>query len=127
AIFTTADALHLPFADSKFDLITTACGFRNLVNYEAGLREFARVLRPGGEVAILEFSEPGVGLTAGLFKFYFKQILPREGAAISGSKEAYSYLPGSVSKFPTRAELRAMMKKLRLADISIVRWNFGTV
>ena len=127
AIFTTADALHLPFADSKFDLITTAFGFRNLVNYEAGLREFARVLRPGGELAILEFSEPGVGLTAGLFKFYFKQILPRVGAAISGSKEAYSYLPGSVSKFPTSAELAAMMKKVGFTDITIARWNFGSV
>src|SRR3984957_15994944 len=66
-IFTTADALNLPFADSSFDLVTTAFGFRNLVNYEAGLREFAHVLKPGGELAILEFSEPGVGMTGGMF------------------------------------------------------------
>jgi demethylmenaquinone methyltransferase/2-methoxy-6-polyprenyl-1,4-benzoquinol methylase len=127
AIFTTADALHLPFADSSFDLITTAFGFRNLVNYEAGLREFARVLKPGGEVAILEFSEPGVGAMAAVFKIYFRQILPRVGAAISGSKEAYSYLPGSVAKFPTSAELAALMKKVGFTDVTIARWNFGSV
>ena len=127
AIFTTADALNLPFADSSFDLVTTAFGFRNLVNYEAGLREFARVLKPGGELAILEFSEPGVGMTAAMFRIYFKQILPRIGAAISGSKEAYSYLPGSVAKFPTSAELAALMKKVGFTDLTIARWNFGSV
>ena len=127
AIFTTADALNLPFANSSFDLVTTAFGFRNLVNYEAGLREFARVLKPGGELAILEFSEPGVGMTAAMFRIYFKQVLPRIGAAISGSKEAYSYLPGSVAKFPTSAELAALMKKVGFTDITIARWNFGSV
>lgn len=127
AIFTAADALHMPFADGSFDLLTTAFGFRNLVNYEAGLREFARVLKPGGEVAILEFSEPGVGVTAAAFRFYFRHILPRVGAAISGSKEAYSYLPGSVAKFPTRSELAAMMKKTGFTDIKVARWNFGSV
>jgi demethylmenaquinone methyltransferase/2-methoxy-6-polyprenyl-1,4-benzoquinol methylase len=127
AKFSAADALRLPFADSTFDLLTTAFGFRNLVNYEAGLREFARVLKPGGEVAILEFSEPGAGFTAGLFRFYFRQILPRLGAAISGSTEAYSYLPGSVAKFPTSAELATLMKKAGFRDITIARWNFGSV
>jgi demethylmenaquinone methyltransferase / 2-methoxy-6-polyprenyl-1,4-benzoquinol methylase len=127
ATFTTADALHLPFADANFDLVTTAFGFRNLVNYEAGLREFARVLKPGGELAILEFSEPGVGALAAMFRIYFKQILPRIGAAISGSKEAYSYLPGSVAKFPTSAELAALMKKVGFKEITIARWNFGSV
>jgi demethylmenaquinone methyltransferase / 2-methoxy-6-polyprenyl-1,4-benzoquinol methylase len=127
ATFTTADAMSLPFADSTFDLITTAFGFRNLVNYEGGLREFARVLKPGGELAILEFSEPGVGPTAALFRFYFKQILPRIGAAISGSKEAYRYLPGSVDRFPTSAELAAIMRKVGFTNLTIARWNFGSV
>src|SRR5271156_37112 len=127
AIFTTADALHLPFADSSFDLITTAFGFRNLVNYEAGLREFARVLKPGGQIGILEFSEPGVGLTAAVFRMYFRQILPRIGAAISGSKDAYSYLPGSVAQFPTSGELAALMKRVGFAEVKIARWNFGSV
>jgi demethylmenaquinone methyltransferase / 2-methoxy-6-polyprenyl-1,4-benzoquinol methylase len=127
ATFTTADAMNLPFADSTFDLITTAFGFRNLVNYEGGLREFARVLKPGGELAILEFSEPGVGPTAALFRFYFKQILPRIGAAISGSKEAYRYLPGSVDRFPTSAELAAIMRKVGFTNLTIARWNFGSV
>ena len=66
-VFATADALNLPFSDSSFDLVTTAFGFRNLANYERGLREFARVLKPGGELGILEFSEPGSGPFAGAY------------------------------------------------------------
>ncbi len=72
AVFAAADALRLPFADASFDLVTTAFGFRNLANYEDGLREFARVLKPGGELGILEFTEPGTGPLAGIFRFYFQ-------------------------------------------------------
>jgi demethylmenaquinone methyltransferase / 2-methoxy-6-polyprenyl-1,4-benzoquinol methylase len=127
AIFAAADALHLPFADASFDLVTTAFGFRNLANYEDGLREFARVLRRGGELGILEFTEPGAGPMAGIFRFYFRQILPRIGGAISGDKEAYAYLPGSVSKFPSPPELAALMRKCGFADVGIASWNFGSV
>lgn len=127
ALFAAADALNLPFADASFDLITTAFGFRNLANYEEGLREFARVLRPGGELGILEFSEPESGPMAGLFRFYFKNILPRVGGAISGDKEAYAYLPGSVSKFPSPPELSALMQRTGFADVRIASWNFGSV
>lgn len=124
--FAAADALHLPFADESFDLVTTAFGFRNLANYEEGLREFARVLRPGGELGILEFSEPS-GPMAGLFRFYFQRILPHVGGAISGSAEAYSYLPGSVSKFPSPPELAALMERTGFAEVRIASWNFGSV
>lgn len=127
AVFATADALQLPFRDASFDLVTTAFGFRNLVNYENGLREIARVLKPGGQVGILEFSEPGAGPMAGLFRFYFRQILPRIGAAISGSSEAYSYLPGSVAKFPTPPELTALMHKVGFADVGVKSWNMRSV
>ncbi len=127
ALFAAADALHLPFADASFDLVTTAFGFRNLANYEDGLREFARVLRRNGELGILEFTEPGAGPMAGLFRFYFRQILPRIGGAISGDKEAYAYLPGSVSKFPSPPELAALMLRTGFSDVRIVSWNFGTV
>jgi demethylmenaquinone methyltransferase/2-methoxy-6-polyprenyl-1,4-benzoquinol methylase len=126
-LFAAADALNLPFADSSFDLITTAFGFRNLANYEEGLREFARVLRRGGELGILEFTEPETGPMAGLFRFYFKNILPRIGGAISGDQEAYAYLPGSVSKFPAPPELAALMGKTGFADVQITPWNFGSV
>src|ERR1700734_3445267 len=126
-VFATADALHLPFADASFDLITSAFGFRNLVNYENGLREIARVLKPGGQVGILEFSEPGAGPMAGLFRFYFRQILPRIGAAISGSSEAYSYLPGSVAKFPSPRELSALMHKIGFTHVDVQSWNVRSV
>ena len=106
ALFAAADALQLPFADSSFDLITPAFGFRNLANYEDGLREFARVLRRGGELGILEFTEPGAGPLGSIFRFYFRQILPRVGGAISGDKEAYAYLPGSVSKVSISSRTR---------------------
>jgi demethylmenaquinone methyltransferase / 2-methoxy-6-polyprenyl-1,4-benzoquinol methylase len=127
ALFAAADALHLPFSDASIDLITTAFGFRNLANYEDGLREFARVLRRGGELGILEFTEPGSGAMAGIFRFYFRQILPRIGGVISGDKEAYAYLPGSVSKFPSPPELAALMERTGFADVRIASWNFGSV
>ena len=126
-IFTAADALNLPFADQSFDLITTAFGFRNLANYELGLLEFARVLHKGGELGILEFTEPETGPMAGLFRFYFKNVLPHIGGAISGDKEAYAYLPGSVSKFPWPPELAALMEKHGFTDVRITPWNFGSV
>ena len=124
--FAAADALHLPFNDASFDLVTTAFGFRNLANYEDGLREFARVLKPGGELGILEFTEPS-GPMAGLFRFYFRHILPRIGGAISGNSEAYKYLPGSVSKFPSPPALAALIERTGFANVRIASWNFGSV
>ena len=127
ATFAAADALNLPFEDASFDLLTTAFGFRNLANYEQGLREIARVLKRGGEVGILEFTEPGSGPLAGIFRFYFRRILPRIGRAISGNSEAYAYLPGSVAKFPASRELAALMEKTGFADVRFPSWNFGSV
>ena len=125
--FAAADALNLPFPDAAFDLVTTAFGFRNLANYESGLREIARVLQPGGKVAILEFSEPTSGPLAAIFRFYFRHVLPRIGGAISGNSEAYAYLPGSVAKFPGPRELAALIEKTGFADVRIASWNFGSV
>ena len=126
AVFAAADALQLPFADASFDLVTTAFGFRNLANYEQGLREIARVLKPGGEVGILEFTEPESGPMAGAFRFYFKKILPRIGRTISHS-EAYDYLPRSVAAFPSPAELASLMEKCGFGDVLVTKWNFGSV
>lgn len=125
--FAVADALRLPFADSSADLVTTAFGFRNLANYESGLREIARVLRPGGEVGILEFTEPGAGPLAAVFRFYFRRILPLVGGAISGNRDAYRYLPGSVAKFPSSPELAALMERCGFCDVRASTWNFGSV
>src|SRR5208337_2773618 len=91
--FLEADALGLPFGDGSFDLVTTAFGFRNLANYESGLREIHRVLKPGGTIAILEFTEPPTGTFGDLYRWYFNKVLPHIGGFISGKQEAYTYLP----------------------------------
>jgi len=126
-VFVAADALRLPFPDAAFDLVTTAFGFRNLANYEEGLRECARVLKQGGEVGILEFTEPSSGPMARLFRFYFNNVLPRIGAVVSGNREAYAYLPKSVSSFPRPAELSVLVEKCGFFDVRFTSWNFGSV
>ncbi len=125
--FLAADALTLPFADASFDLVTTAFGFRNLVNYERGLREMARVLRSGGELGILEFCTPSNGALAALYNFYFNRILPKVGGAISGSGEAYSYLPQSVQKFPQPKILAEWLKTAGFENVQYERWTCGIV
>jgi demethylmenaquinone methyltransferase/2-methoxy-6-polyprenyl-1,4-benzoquinol methylase len=125
--FLEADALFLPFADQYFDLVTTAFGFRNLANYSAGLAEFYRVLRPGGSLAILEFTEPESALLGTVYRFYFHHILPKLGGMISGSRQAYTYLPASVARFPKPAELAARMESEGFADTNFERWMGGIV
>ncbi len=122
-----ADALRMPFADGSFDLVTTAFGFRNLANYEDGLREIYRVLRPGGTVAILEFTEPPPGLVGDLYRWYFRNVLPRIGAFLSGDRKAYTYLPASVSRFFRPAELASLMAKVGYQESEFKVWTFGTV
>lgn len=119
-----ADALRLPFPDESFDLVTSAFGFRNLADYDAGLREVRRVLKPGGECGILEFSEPG-GTPGKLYNVYFKSVLPRIGRLISGSPGAYSYLPASVQRFPDPDEMIERMKVAGFSEPSWSRYTFG--
>ncbi|MEP6946021.1 MAG: bifunctional demethylmenaquinone methyltransferase/2-methoxy-6-polyprenyl-1,4-benzoquinol methylase UbiE [Acidobacteriota bacterium] len=107
--YVEGDALELPFDDGRFDAVTIAFGLRNLANVAAGLMELRRILKPGGRIAILEFSSPVVPGFGKLFNFYFAHILPRIGGAVSGSRGAYEYLPDSVSKFPNQKELAKMM------------------
>jgi demethylmenaquinone methyltransferase/2-methoxy-6-polyprenyl-1,4-benzoquinol methylase len=127
AIFLAADALSLPFPDNSFDLVTAAFGFRNLANYERGLRELFRILRPNGELGILEFSEPRGRVIAPLYRFYFEKILPRIGGAISGNSTAYSYLPASVAKFPSPEELANWMARVGFTGVKFEPWMFGAV
>jgi len=94
-----ADALHLPFADASIDLVTCAFGFRNLASYPEGLAELYRVLRPSGQIALLDFNQP-TGLMGALYNLYFKRVLPLLGRLISRDAAAYTYLPESVARFP---------------------------
>lgn len=117
AALAEGDALHLPFADASFDVVTVAFGLRNLENVEKGLAEIFRVLKPGGRAAILEFSKPVFPVFRQAFEFYFHKILPRIGALISGSKGAYSYLPRSVRNFPDQKRLAEMMRRAGFAKV----------
>jgi demethylmenaquinone methyltransferase / 2-methoxy-6-polyprenyl-1,4-benzoquinol methylase len=125
--FVEADALSLPFADESFDLVSCAFGFRNLANYERGLREIHRVLKPGGSAAILEFAEPPGKLFGALYRFYFRRVLPRLGGWISGNASAYSYLPRSVSKFPSPEGLQNQFQKTGFSGVQFKRWTGGIV
>jgi demethylmenaquinone methyltransferase / 2-methoxy-6-polyprenyl-1,4-benzoquinol methylase len=119
-----ADALRLPFPDASFDLVTSAFGFRNLADYDAGLREIARVLRPGGECGILDFSEPG-GLMGKLYRVYFKHVLPKIGTLISGVRGPYAYLPASVERFPPPEEMLERMKSAGFREASWTPYTFA--
>jgi demethylmenaquinone methyltransferase/2-methoxy-6-polyprenyl-1,4-benzoquinol methylase len=125
--FFEADALRLPFASGSFDLITTAFGFRNLANYEDGLKEIHRVLKPGGTLAILEFTEPPAGFLGNLYRWYFRNILPRIGNFLSGDRSAYTYLPASVSRFFRPAELASLMSNVGYDSVEFRVWTLGTV
>ena len=115
--FVEGDALKLPFAAESFDVASIAFGLRNLASVEGGLRELFRVLRPGGRVAILEFSHPVVPGFRALFQFYFTTLLPRIGGVVSGSRGAYEYLPDSVSRFPDQKRLAALMREVGFDEV----------
>jgi demethylmenaquinone methyltransferase/2-methoxy-6-polyprenyl-1,4-benzoquinol methylase len=117
-IVAEADALQMPFADATFDLVVCSFGFRNLANYRAGLREILRVLKPGGEVGILEFGTPRGFPIGPLYSFYFHRVVPAAGEWISGVKGAYSYLTRSVDRFPESVELEAWMREEGYGEVS---------
>ncbi len=109
-LWVEADAMHLPYPDDTFDLITAAFGFRNLTNYAAGLAEIHRVLRPGGSLGILEANQPD-GISGALYTLYFRHILPVIGGLLSGDRAAYRYLPASVARFPRPPQMLALLRE----------------
>ena len=119
-----ADALRLPLPDAHFDLITAAFGFRNLADYDGGLREIVRVLRPGGECGILDFGEPR-GLLGNFYRLYFKRVLPAVGTLLSGVRGPYAYLPASVERFPSPEEMLERMRQAGFAEASWTPYTFA--
>jgi demethylmenaquinone methyltransferase/2-methoxy-6-polyprenyl-1,4-benzoquinol methylase len=124
AVAIEADALHLPLRSGSLDLIVTAFGFRNLANYEAGLREFNRVLKPGGQLGILDFSEPG-GLLGKAYAVYFRRVLPAIGRAICGKDGPYNYLPASVGNFPPPPRMLELMRDAGYEECAWQAYTFG--
>jgi demethylmenaquinone methyltransferase / 2-methoxy-6-polyprenyl-1,4-benzoquinol methylase len=118
-----ADALRLPFPDGVFDGAMVGFGVRNLADLNEGVRELARVLRPGGRVVILEFAVPSRQPLRGLYLLYFRRVLPRIGRLISRHGSAYAYLPASVLEFP---EPQALADRMTAAGFDDVRWRRRT-
>lgn len=119
--FMVADTLRLPFPSDTFGLVTVAFGLRNVSDTDGGLRELSRVCKPGGQVAVLEFSTPRLWPFSWIYRFYFRYILPRVGQWVSGSKDfAYGYLPASVASFPER---QALAQRMESAGLTGVRYH----
>lgn len=125
--FEQGDSLHLRFADASFDAVTVAYGVRNFEHLEEGLREMARVLRPGGTLCVVELSVPRNPLARAGYNLYAKGIIPMVGRMVSGDSRAYTYLPESIARTPQRGEMTALMTRAGLADASWRSLTLGVV
>jgi demethylmenaquinone methyltransferase / 2-methoxy-6-polyprenyl-1,4-benzoquinol methylase len=124
--FVECDAQALPFADNTFQLVTISFGLRNVTDTDKGLREMVRVTKPGGRVAVLEFSKPRNRVLGRLYLWYFRYLLPLVGQLLSRSKEsAYRYLPASVLQFPDYEALADRMRAAGLTDVKFEPFTFG--
>jgi demethylmenaquinone methyltransferase/2-methoxy-6-polyprenyl-1,4-benzoquinol methylase len=121
------DALRLPFADASFGCVASAFLLRNLADLRAGLAEMRRVTAPGGTVAALEITQPALPGWREIFRLYFHHVVPAVGALVAGDRAAYTYLPRSVDRFVTPAELARLMAAVGLADVRVRRVGLGTV
>jgi demethylmenaquinone methyltransferase/2-methoxy-6-polyprenyl-1,4-benzoquinol methylase len=122
-----ADALRLPFADASFDAVTSGFLVRNLSDLPAGLREQARVLRPGGSLVILETTPGPRNWLRPLARVYFRRVVPVLGAMIAGDADAYTYLPASSAAFDEPEQLADELRKLGMRDITVTRLGLGAV
>jgi len=118
------DAQHLPYRDGEMDAATIAFGIRNVPDRLAALREMARVVRPGGRVAVLELGEPRRGFLARAARFHTRHVVPRLGALLSGTRE-YRYLQRSIAAFPPSAEFAQLMERAGLRVLEVAPLTFG--
>ena len=121
-----ADALALPFADGSFDVVTVAFGLRNMADYPKALREMRRVLKPGGHLVILDFSLPG-GILRAPYRFYLHRILPHLAGMLTGQKDAYEYLGGSIEQFPSGKGMTDLLEECGFTETNATPMNFGVV
>ena len=126
-VLVRGDAMRLPAADASADAVTVAFGIRNVQRPEIGCAEMARVLRPGGRLAILEFGMPRLPGVSALYRWYFSRVLPFIGRRISGHSAAYSYLPASVGTFPPPAAFMTILRQAGFSDVRADPLTFGVV
>jgi demethylmenaquinone methyltransferase/2-methoxy-6-polyprenyl-1,4-benzoquinol methylase len=124
--FRQADALALPLPDESVDAVTISFGLRNLANRDRGLREMRRVLRPGGRLFVLEFSQPHAWFRP-LYFFYLKRVLPRIAGVVTGDRAAYDYLNNTITEFPGRERLAAEIRAAGFSDVKISGMAFCAV
>lgn len=121
-----ADAERLPFRNDRFEIVSVAFGLRNVSDTDVGLREMARVCRPGGRVVVLEFSMPRSRIIRGVYERYFRRLLPLVGQALAKNRqEAYNYLPASVEEFPQYEALAERFRGAGLKEVFYRRLTFG--
>lgn len=122
-----ADAQALPFADGAFACVVSAFLLRNLDDLAGGLREMRRVVTAGGRVVALDIIQPATPLWSSLFRLYFNRVVPAVGALVAGDRQAYTYLPRSVARFVTPAELAELMRAAGLRDVRWRALGLGTI
>ena len=124
--FIEADTMQLPLPSDTYQLVSVAFGIRNVTDYMAGLREMVRVCKPGGQVAVLEFSRPTNSILGKMYLFYFRHVLPKLGQWFSKSEQsAYNYLPASVLQFPSGEEFARDMTECGLSGVTCHPLTFG--
>jgi demethylmenaquinone methyltransferase/2-methoxy-6-polyprenyl-1,4-benzoquinol methylase len=122
-----ADGLKLPFPDSTFDAVTVAFGLRNMASWEGGLKEMARVLKPGGHLLVLDFSLPTLPVIRPLYRFYLHRILPIVAGIATGRTDAYEYLGGSIEKFPSGETMTSLIGYCGFTEATAKPLSLGTV
>jgi len=122
-----ADGLHLPFPDASFDAVTVAFGLRNMASWRDGLKEMARILKPGGHLLVLDFSLPTLPVIRPLYRFYLHRILPIVAGIATGRTDAYEYLGGSIEKFPSGESMLSLVGSCGFKEASAKPLSLGTV